>query len=387
MYNKRVVFWSSCLGMLLFGIALITLGSVVPDLKMKLRLDEISSGTLFSILPFGVLAGSMIFGPVVDKYSYRILLAVSCFIMSAGFLGTGFAQAQWLLRIYTFLIGFGGGAVNGATNALVSDISDKDKGANLSLLGVFFGIGALGMPLILGILRNTVSFETILTVVGILTFAAGLLFMLIKFPPPKQPHGFPVARSLGMLKDKILIIIAFFLFIQSSFEGIFNNWTTTYLIEHLSIAQSKALFALSSFVAGMAVMRLIIGSLLRSLSEKKLLMVSFILLLAGLIFLKTGNTAMMAVTGLILSGAGLAAGFPVMLGLIGSRYAELSGTAFSIALFIALIGNMSVNYCMGIIARNFGIRHLITVAFAELLVMILLYILIFRKNNKRKINT
>ena len=49
-----------------------------------------------------------------------------------------------------FLFGLGGGAVNGATNALVSDISEKDKGANLSLLGVFFGLGALGMPFILG---------------------------------------------------------------------------------------------------------------------------------------------------------------------------------------------------------------------------------------------
>jgi len=86
-------------------------------------------------------------------------------------------------------------------------------------------------------------------------------------------------------------------------------------------------------------------------------------------------------------GAGLAAGFPVMLGLTGSRYAELSGTAFSLVLFIALLGNMAVNYGMGVIARNFGIHHLITVAFAQLFIMILLYLFIFRKNNKRKINT
>ena len=54
MYRKKVIFWSSCLGMLLFGIVLISLGSVIPDLKEKLGLDELSSGALFSILPFGV---------------------------------------------------------------------------------------------------------------------------------------------------------------------------------------------------------------------------------------------------------------------------------------------------------------------------------------------
>jgi FHS family glucose/mannose:H+ symporter-like MFS transporter len=386
MYSKRVVFLASCLGMLLFGIALITLGSVIPDLKVKLQLNEISAGTLFSILPFGVLAGSMIFGPVVDKFSYRILLTLSCVIMCGGFLGIGFTHSQGVLRLCAFLTGFGGGAINGATNALVADISDKDKSANLSLLGMFFGIGALGMPLILGILKDFAGFEIILSAVAVLTLAAGLLFILIKFPPPKQPHGFPVVRSLGMLKDGVLILIAFFLFIQSSFEGILNNWTTTYLIEDLMIPQSKALYALSSFVAGMALMRLLIGSVFRTCTEKKLLFISFVIILTGLIFMKFGNSTVAVFTGLILLGAGLAAGFPAMLGITGNRYAELSGTAFSLVLFIALLGNISVNYGMGIIARNFGIHHLITVAIILFIIMILLYTFIFRKN-KCKNNT
>jgi FHS family glucose/mannose:H+ symporter-like MFS transporter len=365
--------------MLLFGIVLITLGSVIPDLKVKLDIDEISAGMLFSILPFGVLAGSMVFGPLVDKYSYRILLVLSCALMCIGFLGIGFTYSQGVLKLCVFLIGFGGGAVNGATNALVSDISEKDKSANLSLLGMFFGIGALGMPLLLGILRDITGFEVILSVVAALAICSGLLFLLVKFPPPKQPHGFPFAKSFGMLRDGVLIMIAFFLFMQSSFEAILNNWTTTYLIEGLMIPQGKALVALSSFVAGMAFMRLLIGTILRSLPERKLLIISFLILFAGLIFMRFGNTVPTAFSGLILLGAGLAAGFPAMLGITGARYAELSGTAFSLVLFIALLGNMSVNYMMGIIATKFGIQHLITVAMVLFILMITLYILIFRK--------
>jgi FHS family glucose/mannose:H+ symporter-like MFS transporter len=238
------------------------------------------------------------------------------------------------------------------------------------------------MPLVLGILKGRVSFEIILSVVAVLTIITGLIFILVTFPPPKQPHGFPVTRSFGMFKDNVLILIAFFLFFQSSFEGILNNWTTTYLIDHLSAPQSSALYALSSFVAGMVAMRLLIGSILKSLSVKKLLLISFTMILAGLIILNSGNSLALAVTGLVLLGAGLAAGFPVMLGLVGERYAELSGTAFSLVLFIALIGNMIVNYLMGIIARNSGIHHLTTVAFAELFLMILLSIFIFSKTKK-----
>ena len=73
-----------------------------------------------------------------------------------------------------------------------------------------------------------------------------------------------------------------------------------------------------------------------------------------------------------------------MLGFVGNRYKELSGTAFSLVLVIALLGNMIINYCMGIIAQTYGIRHLITVAFVELAVMIVLCTVILKKlkNNK-----
>jgi len=147
-----------------------------------------------------------------------------------------------------------------------------------------------------------------------------------------------------------------------------------------------ALYALSAFVAGMTFMRILIGTVLKSLAEKKLLLVSFTLILAGILLMKWGYSIAPAITGLVLLGAGLAAGFPVMLGLTGTRYSELSGTAFSLVLFFALLGNMTMNYGMGFIARSYGISHLTTVAFILLALMILLYILLFR-NNKRKINT
>jgi MFS family permease len=383
MYKKRVVFWAACAGMLLFGICLITLGSVAAHLREKLQLDEISAGTLFSILPLGILTGSLFFGPIADKYGYKILLSVCCVFMFAGFEGIAYAPSTNLLKIFIFLFGIGGGAINGSTNALVSDISDKDKGADLSLLGVFFGIGALGMPLISGILDDYYSFEAILSSVGIMTLAAGIIFLLIKFPPPKQTQGFPLTQGINLIKDNVLVLIAFFLFFQSGFEGIINNWTTTYLIDQHSIQQSNALFGLSSFVAGMIIMRVLNGSLLRSLSVKKLLVSSFVMILLGLTILKAGNSFSLSLSGLVLLGAGLASGFPVMLGFVGDRYPAISGTAFSLVLSIALLGNTLVNYGMGIIAQNFGIQHLITFAIAETAIMIALCLVVL---NRIKVN-
>lgn len=372
MYNRKIIFWAACIGILFFGMGITTLGSVKHGLEQKYFLDEIASGTLFSILPFGILSGSLIFGPFCDKYGYRILLSLTCLSMFIGFEGIAYSPSHSLLKVSIFLFGLGGGAINGASSALVSDISDKEKGANLSLLGVFFGIGALGMPFLLGVLENKFSYEVIVSVVGFATLAVGIFYLLLKFPPAKQAQGFPVSKSVGLIKDSILILIAFFLFCQSSFEAIINNWTTTFLTSGLAVSQHHALYALSLFVTGMTIMRLLLGSIFRNTSLNKLWVAAFTMIFLGLIFLWIGKYFSLSVVGLILLGAGLAGGFPLMLGLVGDRYKELSGTAFSLVFVIALLGNMLINYGMGIIAQLYGIRHLITVSFIELGVMIIL---------------
>lgn len=383
-YNRKLVFWSACLGMLLFGIGLIMLGAVLPDLRVRHSLDAVEAGTLFSILPIGIIAGSLLFGPVCDKYGYRTLLAISALLMFAGFEGLAFTHTSWILTMSVFLFGLGGGAINGATNAVVADISTTGKGANLSLLGVFFGIGALGMPLLLSVLRHSFDFEAIVSATGFLALAAAILFLIVRFPPAKQAGGISMKQVMALVKDLTLLLIAFFLFFQSAIEGLINNWTTTYLIDRVSAPQNAALMGLSAYITGMTVMRLLIGSLFRKMQESRLLYLSFGITLVALVIFRMSGSIMPAAAGLFLAGAGLAAGFPTMLGLVGNRYPHLSGTAFSFVLVIALAGNMLINYSMGVVAENYGIKHLTTFTFAELAILIIIATAIFSRLKQNK---
>ncbi|MEO5581396.1 MAG: MFS transporter [Saprospiraceae bacterium] len=378
--KPKLVFFSACLGMLLFGIGLITLGSVATGLQSRFHLDKIGSGALFSILPFGILMGSLIFGPVCDRYGYKLLLVLSCALMFIGFQGIAFAPSLILLKFYVFLFGYGGGAINGACNAVVSDISINHKSANLSLLGVFFAIGALGMPVILGSLNKLYSFQSIVSTVGFLPVLVGILIFATPYPAPKQDQKIPFRQGLQLLKQSFLLYIGFFLFCQSSVEGVINNWTTTYLSQKLNSTESNALLALSLFVAGMAVTRLLLGSVLRRLTDRTIILASLIALGIGNYLLWDSDSNNAAIAGLIVCGAGLAAGFPVMFGLLGNQYSKLSGTAFGLVLTIALLGNILTNYLMGVITESYGINHLTTVLFVLLAGMLLLSLKIFRMN-------
>jgi fucose permease len=370
--------------MLLFGIGLITLGSIAPDLKSKFQLDEVSAGTLFSILPIGILVGSLFFGPVCDRFGYKVILIIACVGMFAGFQGIAKLSSFSLLQICILVFGIAGGIINGATNAVVSDISKGSKGANLSLLGVFFGIGALGMPFVLGALKNNFSPYSVVEFVAWLTLVAGLFYGFIKFPPSKKAAGFSQTKASKLFKENYLWLIAFFLFFEGSIEAILNNWTTTYLNNHLLIAENKALYALSLYVAGMTVVRLLIGSVFRSVKASILMFASLALVFTGILLFYLGGSYFLSISALVLLGAGLAAGFPIMLGLAGGRYAAQSGTAFSFIFTIALSGNMLLNYLMGLIAKYYGIRHFVSLLLAELVFMLFFCVLIFRSKQDEK---
>jgi FHS family glucose/mannose:H+ symporter-like MFS transporter len=373
-YHFTQVFAAACLGMLLFGIVMISLGSILPELITKYGLDEIQAGSLASILPFGILAGSLVFGPVVDRYSYRGLLIISALLIFAGLEGIAFAEEIFFLNLALFLIGFGGGAINGGTSALVADISaDRpgSRGANLSFLGVFFGIGALGMPAILGLLVDYFSYERILTGIGLFVLMPALYFSIIRFPRPKQGQGFPVKKWFAMLRDPSLLLLSFYLFFQSGIEGVANNWTTSFLQNQTKADPANALFALSLFVLSMTLTRVLLAGLLRRLRPYLVLAVSLVSALVGSLILMTTSSPV-AVTGLVILGVGVAAGFPVILGYLGDLYADVSGTAFSLAFSIALVGNILANYGMGVTAQAYGLGQFPVLLAGCLVVQVLL---------------
>jgi FHS family glucose/mannose:H+ symporter-like MFS transporter len=384
MYKRSQVFTAACIGLLLFGIMLITLGSILPSLTTKFQMDEFRSAKLVSLLPLGIIAGSLVFGPIADRYGYKMLLIVSTLLIILAFEGLAFAESFFLLQLSIFFLGFSGGIINGATNALVADISSEDKEAHLSLLGVFFGVGALGMPLLLGILSKSFDYPVILSTVGLLMLFAVVYFISIRFPSPKHEKGLPLNETFKLLIQPSLLLTSIFLFFQSGAENLISNWTTTYLQSDLKISKQNSLFALSCYLGGLTVGRLLLGKLLKSISSFKIMLLSLLLAAAGGFLLYSSGSYWLILTSFIIIGFGFASSFPVILGYIGQIYAKLSGTAFSIAFVIALSGSTLLNYLFGLISKDWGTKQL-PVLIVSIIGCLIILIVLIRQNLSSKI--
>jgi fucose permease len=359
--------------MLVFGIVLTTLGSVLPSVIARFGLDKASAGALFLLMSFGILAGSLVFGPIVDRYGYRGLMLGALGLVTIGLVGIAQAQSMVWFRAAVLLTGLGGGIMNGGANALVADISAEGRSAGLSLLGVFFGVGAVGVPFTLGMLLDRFGYDTLILLVAATVLLPLLVTALTRFPAPKQATGFPLAAAGRLVRDPVIILLGLMLFLESGMEITVGGWTATFFSEELAIAPNRALVYLSLYWLGLMLTRLALGALLRHLAPGRALLACIAAGLAGSVLLLLTRTPRVAGLGVFLLGCGFAATFPVVLGFVGDRYAQLSGTAFSMVIVMALTGGMLLPWMTGVLGGLYGLRGSFLIIPAALVLLVVLF--------------
>ncbi len=338
------------IGMTFFGLAFVVMGAVLPSLITRFSLDNAVASTIAGLLPVGILVGSLMFGPIVDRYGYKLLIVCSSVVTAIGLEMLAFSSEVSLIRLSIFLIGLGGGSLNGLTNALISDASnDHSRASNLSILGIFYALGAITVPLIYAPLSKSVPYTTIVSFAGALVALSVLYFLFVKFPEEKQKQGVPFGKLLTLAKEPVMLLLSFVLFFQSGLEGILNSWISTYMNTVKGLNTEFALYALGFISVGILTSRILTSYLLKVFPKLTILTISMLITSLGMGLIVLADSKFSAIAGTFTMGLGYASTFPIVLGTIGDKFKEISGTAFSFALVIGLTGNTLLNLLVGIV--------------------------------------
>jgi fucose permease len=218
--------------------------------------------------------------------------------------------------------------------------------------------------------------KSLIAVVGALVLLPFLVIAVTWFPAPKQAQGFPIAAAGRLARDPFLLIAGLILFLESGMEITVGGWTSTFVNEVLDASPRTALIVLSLYWMGMMLARLALGTVLRGLPPVRLLYSCLSIGFIGATVLLMTRSLTGAGTGVFMLGIGFAATFPTILGMAGERYSELSGTAFSFVIAIALLGGMLLPLTTGILGGAYGMRgSFVIVPVAILLLGTLLTIL------------
>ena len=367
--------------MAFFGVTMLSLAPILGKLNALVGEGALSLPSTMSI---GIILGTVLFGPVVDRFGYKGLLIASSILALAGIQGLARFTQLPLLHGSMFCLGLGGGILNGLTNAVVSDIYDDDKrGGRLGVLGAFYCIGALLWTLLNYFIAD---YNIPLNAISVVMALFIVFFCVTAFPKAKPSGSVSVSKSLGLLKYPALLLFAVVLFFESGFEGCSGSYTVEFFNQTTPMGTKAATLAMTWFTVGMMAGRFPLGAIQRRLKALGTLYTYLGVALAGVVLFTLCNGPLGAYIAMALIGFGVGATFPVVLNYIGGAFRDQSGTAMSIAIFIALLGQFTFNRLTGnafAIGRYATLPALLFTAVVAMMIIVPIA-LRFTKNTTKK---
>src|SRR5438874_1056284 len=169
--GQRVwLFAGACAGMFIFGLVLALLGTLfgLPAMRVRLGVNLAQQGDLFLLLYVGVCVATVAVGPLIDRFGNKLVLLISSILVPLALVEFAVARSMLSAAAASMVLGLGGGGLNTSCNVLTSEIYEGNRGPMLNLLGLFYGIGALFIPLL------SASMTTLLPTSELLLCAAAL---------------------------------------------------------------------------------------------------------------------------------------------------------------------------------------------------------------------
>ena len=356
--RRGMLFGSAATGIFVFGIVMAVLGTLfgLPEMRERLQMSLAQQGTMFLLLYLGILLATLAAGPVIDSIGNKLILVVSSALVAAGMAGFALAHSFSKAAIPAILLGCGGGGLNTSTNALVSDLYGEKRGSMLNLLGIFYGIGALCIPLLAGAIAGHFPIVSQLFLCAGLAGACALLFATLHFPEASAAQGFSWRDAFQVARYPGVLVLGFLLFCQSGDEASIAGWTSTYAGE-AGLGAKTATFILAGYWAALMLGRLVVAQLLVFVSKERLVLGTGIGAVLGAIMLLSHRSQGMLVAGVLVIGFSYAGIFPTTLAIAGDSYRKLAGTVFGLVFAIALVGGMSFPWAVGQISQSEGVRY------------------------------
>lgn len=375
-------------GMFVFGLAMALLGAILPLVTARHNLDLARAGSLFAAMNSAMLAAMLSLGPLMDRYGQRPAILAGSLLTALALAVIAAATSFAALAAGLVLLGAGGGALNGSTNTLVADLhaDPRAKNAALNLLGVFFGVGALSVPLTIGRLLEALGLTAILMLAALASLAPAAGAVAFRFPP-KDRSRTPRNLTLRLACNPTVLAFGALLFFQSGSEFILGGYISTYLTREAGLDIRASSYLLAGYWGAVMAARSILSRVLLKVSGPEVVRAGALATAACVVLVVLARQPALAGAGVVALGACVASIYPTVLGQAGTRFQAASGTVFGLLFAMALVGGMTLPWVVGYAAESHGLRAALLIPAGNSLAVFFLQSLIARSGRARSPET
>jgi len=366
----RYLILAAWLGIFIYGYLNAMLGIVLPNLVEKLKLGKAQAATFFMVISVGLLVSAVPAGLAMDALGTKRVVCLGLFLVAGAFWGLSLVRSSNTLYALAFVLGLGGSMVVAGENTAMSLVNSSQREVAANLLNLFFGVGAFVAPFVVMPVLRRRGFSGVLKASSGLTVLAFIFHLALSFPQPLSSQGFPLAQAGALLGQPRLLLLMFLVFLYVGTEFSFWTWTVTFFTTERGYSQKAASRMISAFALAMIAGRWASQWTLVALGPERVLLFSAlgsVVCLAGIFTLR--NRALTALSTL---GAGwfMAAIFPTALGLAGSYFPSLVGSAISLVTTGGWLGAIVLPPAVGFVAERRGVSRGVFVPVGSALLMV-----------------
>lgn len=386
MRKTRSLYLTLCIYamMLLYAISITLLGSLLPKITNDLCISLSRSSMLLSAQSAGGIIAIIFGGILSTRIPSSKIISFGFILYTVILLILGMFNSFYSIVLMFFLIGIGTRLVDTLSNGYITYLNPNTSKKQLNLLHVFFGLGAMGGPIIEKTLiaQFNMSWDGIFFTLGIACIPFAVIFLILT--NGKNTSKVLSASSASSktnvkdtLKQKKLIFYSLLMFLYFAFL-----FTVTMLFpEFLRLKYNRPFHSivLTLFWAAVIAGRLINAYLKPSSDAIKQLKItsiaSFIILTQAIVFDSYYNIVISIVVVGLLSGAYI----PLLIAESCKDKAETAGLICSILFIFGYLATIIIVPFVGYLLES----NLIIFGYSVLPVLfILFYVLTFFLKNE-----
>ncbi|HEY8988229.1 MAG TPA: MFS transporter [Candidatus Limnocylindrales bacterium] len=345
-----------CLGFLLIGWSSLLVPSLIRSIEHDFGQTDAGVGLFYFLNAGAYVTGSLGGGVVTERIGRRRVLAIAVLLGAIG-LGAIATVGSWPLFLLAAVpLGLGSGAIDGGGNALILDMFASARGRALNLLHLFFSLGALGSPFVVGrLVESGVPWQAVVLGTALAALPLALLFAVIDMPSGRHSTERGHAASAGaprLALDPLLLVLALAIACYVASEVGVSNWLVRFLA---SAPIGIATTALTLFWAGLTLGRLISARVVDRFDHARFATVSALVLAAALVGAVIVPSLPLSVA--LFTVAGFVSGpiYPLIVAIGGERFPGRSAAVGGFLSGTAVIGGVFYPPVMGFLSVTVGL--------------------------------
>src|SRR5437868_6683366 len=146
-FSPRGTMVAACLSFICHGAISAALGPALPGLAAHTGSSLAAIGSVVTALYLGSIVSLLASGPAFDRLGQYPVLMAGAALLAIGAVGMTIGTYLPAVLLCAFITGLGHGAMDLSCNLVIAEVFAQRRAAAVSLLNVFFGLGAVVGPL------------------------------------------------------------------------------------------------------------------------------------------------------------------------------------------------------------------------------------------------